>query len=270
MHRFNITIEIAPLPIKPPWEGDKWFMQAAMEAGITNPIKLIKLNKYWCHQQVLYVSDILDAGGKCLNKRYLTRLCKEENWSSLIFPTEKNPQGHILLWRQVLYAVAPRGRVQNRVGRFLNKGHKVWEWRYREEDKKVYHHKGQVMDIYSPSTVPTYLNWPNCWSRSRVDVPLENVGKICTMKEVGSIGVHNVSLHTPMPPIRVTPINFWEAIQGWGNTWLWDNLVISGDISWIAESIADNSCVAVMDGSYIKEVYPNLNSVAFVFECSKG
>ncbi len=266
--RFNITIEIKTLPIEPPLV--KWFMQAANKAGVANPIELIKLNKYWCHQQVLYVSDILDEGGKCLNKCYLTRCHEEENWSSLIFPTEKTPQGHILLWRQVLYAVAPRGRVQNRVGRFLNKGHKVWEWRYREEDKKVYHHKGQVMDIYSPSTVLTYVNWPNCWSQSRVDVPLENVGKICTMKEVGSIGVHNVSLHTPMPPIRVTPINFWEAIQGWGNTWQWDNLVISGDISWIAESIADNSCVAVTDGSYMIEVYPNLNSAAFVFERSKG
>jgi hypothetical protein len=65
---FNITIEIATLPIEPPWEGDKWFMQAAMEAGVTNLIELAKLNKYRCHQQVLYVSDVLDAGGKCLDK----------------------------------------------------------------------------------------------------------------------------------------------------------------------------------------------------------
>jgi hypothetical protein len=128
--KFNVTIDIATLPIEPPREGDKWFMQAAMEAGITNSIELANLNKYCCDQQVLHVSDVLDAGGKCLDKRYLNRCCKEENWSSLIFPTEKLPQGHILLWRQVLYAVVPRGRVQTRVGRFLNKGHKVWEWRY--------------------------------------------------------------------------------------------------------------------------------------------
>jgi hypothetical protein len=135
---------------------------------------------------------------------------------------------------------------------------------------KVYRRKGHVMDIYCPSMVPTYVNWLNFWSRSRVDVPLEEVSEICTMKKVGNIGVHNVSAHTPMPPIKAAPSNFWEAIQGWGNTWLWDNLVISGDTSWIAKAIADNSCVAVTDGSYMKEVNPNLNSVAFVFECSKG
>jgi hypothetical protein len=72
------------------------------------------------------------------------------------------------------------------------------------------------------------------------------------------------------PPVRTTPTNFWEVIQGWGNEWLWDNLVITGDTSWIAESIADNSCVVVTDGSYMKDVYPNLNSAAFAFECSKG
>ncbi len=97
MDKFNVTIEIVTMPIDPPWEGDKWFMQAAMEAGVTNPIKLVKLNKYCCHQQVLYVSDILDIGGKCLDKRYLTRHRKGENWSNLIFPTEKPPQGHISL-----------------------------------------------------------------------------------------------------------------------------------------------------------------------------
>ena len=33
---FNITVKIAPLPVGPPSVGDKWFMQAAMDAGTTN------------------------------------------------------------------------------------------------------------------------------------------------------------------------------------------------------------------------------------------
>ncbi len=43
-----------------------------------------------------------------------------------------------------------------------------------------------------------------------------------------------------------------------------------GGVSWLVESIADNSLVAVTNGSYMKEVYPNINSAAFVFECTKG
>jgi hypothetical protein len=51
---------------------------------------------------------------------------------------------------------------------------------------------------------------------------------------------------------------------------MWDNLAITGNLDWVAASIADNSCVAVTDGSYIKELHPSLNSAAFVLECSKG
>ncbi len=36
---FRITVEIAPLPVCLPREGDKWFMQAAINAGITNTDK---------------------------------------------------------------------------------------------------------------------------------------------------------------------------------------------------------------------------------------
>ncbi len=42
-----------------------------------------------------------------------------------------------------------------------------------------------------------------------------------------------------------------------------------GDLDWISPSIADNSCVAVTDGSYMNELCPDLNSAAFVLECSK-
>ncbi len=38
----------------------------------------------------------------------------------------------------------------------------------------------------------------------------------------------------------------------------------------VAEAIADSTLVAVTDGSYIRELYPQLCSAAFVLECAKG
>jgi hypothetical protein len=61
--KFNITVEVAPLPIKPPHAGDKWFMQVMIVPGVTCASELIQINKFCCHQQVLFVSDVLDAGG---------------------------------------------------------------------------------------------------------------------------------------------------------------------------------------------------------------
>lgn len=66
------------------------------------------------------------------------------------------------------------------------------------------------------------------------------------------------------------PTSFLDILRLWGNTWLWEHLQVSGGESWIHESIADDSLVAVTDGSYIREIYPNLCPAAFVMECSKG
>ncbi len=66
------------------------------------------------------------------------------------------------------------------------------------------------------------------------------------------------------------PTSFWDVVESWGDTWLWDNLKITGNIGWIAVAIQDNSLLAITDGSYMKELYPNINSAAFVLECTKG
>jgi hypothetical protein len=63
--RFHIEITLAPLDIKPPRTGDKWFMRALIEAGFTDEEEL--------RMQVLYLLDILEANEKTLNKRYLQR-----------------------------------------------------------------------------------------------------------------------------------------------------------------------------------------------------
>ncbi len=45
---------------------------------------------------------------------------------------------------------------------------------------------------------------------------------------------------------------------------------MTGGGTWIHDSIADSSLVAVTDRSYIREIYPNLCFAAFIMECSKG
>jgi hypothetical protein len=56
---------------------------------------------------------------------------------------------------------------------------------------------------------------------------------------------------------------------------MWDGLKLSGEGgddtgAWLSIPIRDNTLVAVTDGSYMKELYPTMNSCAFIFECSAG
>jgi hypothetical protein len=56
--------------------------------------------------------------------------------------------------------------------------------------------KGMVMDVYKPSLVRNHADWPNCWMRSRIDVPQVDQDKICSMKDV-ALAVKSIILHSP-------------------------------------------------------------------------
>jgi hypothetical protein len=112
-------------------------MRAFIEAGYTRDDELLILNRVRCHQQTLFLSDVLDAGGRNIDSKYLNRRPNNEAWSSLVFPMEKPPNRHISLWREALQTIAPRGRVDNRLGQFTRKGHKIWEWRYDRAANRV-------------------------------------------------------------------------------------------------------------------------------------
>ena len=51
---------------------------------------------------------------------------------------------------------------------------------------------------------------------------------------------------------------------------MWKSLRLIGDDNWLEESITAGTCIAVTDGSYIRELYPELCSAAFIIECTEG
>ncbi len=94
-------------------------------------------------------------------------------------------------------------------------------------------------------------------------------GAMATVEE-STPGTKKVCSVAP-PPIRpIPPSDFLDTLCWWGQTWIWNNLKVTGGTSWFSQAIADNSLVAVTNGFYIKEHYPDLCATAFVLECTKG
>jgi hypothetical protein len=57
--------------IEPQRDRDRWFMLAVEETGISNMNELNRINRVRLHQQVLYVSDVLEANRKSMDSKYL-------------------------------------------------------------------------------------------------------------------------------------------------------------------------------------------------------
>jgi hypothetical protein len=94
-------------------------------------------------------------------------------------------------------------------------------------------------------------------------------GCIALVEEI-SPGLWEIQCTAEPPRGPYTPTDFLDILCGWGNTWLWKDLALHGGSDWLATAILDSTLMAVSDGSYIREQYPNLCLAAFILECSHG
>jgi hypothetical protein len=263
---FGVVVIEGKLKVEPPRHNDDWLMLVLHKLHFSEA-ELIRLNRVRQHQQVLFVSDVMDAGGRALDLKYLDIREYDDRWSSFRFPTQSVSNKDIRLWRNALHQI--RHVRTGNLGGFITKGHKIWEWRFDEDQNRLLRLHKDGMDIYSPSEVPRYNNRPNCWTRSRIDQAPVDTGQICTVRPVVP-AVWRISSYTP-PPERVTlPTSLREVFEKWGNDWIWKDLRIDGTTDWLAESIQAGDCIAVADGSYMPDLRSDLCSTAFFFECREG
>jgi hypothetical protein len=171
-----------------------------MEAGFTREEELLALNRFHCHQQVLYSSNILDARGRLIDQKYRSQRSPNESWSHFIFPTENPPTRHIQLWHQTLESIAPRGWVAQRLRNFRELGHKRMEWFFNEGANEVLHKKGAVMDIYCPSLLENYEHRRNHWSLTFRNVPQSDRGIYCSVKVIEPSTISVSATANPPPP----------------------------------------------------------------------
>ncbi len=65
-----VRIKISELPLQFPRERDNWLM-VVFERADYDQKSLVRLNRVRCHQQAVFISDVLDASGKAVDRRYL-------------------------------------------------------------------------------------------------------------------------------------------------------------------------------------------------------
>ena len=189
------------------------------------------------------------------------------------FPKEQPTQEDFDVWRAALLQIAPGGSIHDRLGKFTTEGPKIWDWRYdSQEDQLLHYNHDGTMDIYGKSTLPGHARYQARYSRNRVGQQRVVTGDVCTVEVIESSTTVSLKSYARPPKPPRLPESFLDVLAEWDFQWMWEweDLCLYGDDDWLEKSIADNSLIAVTDGSYIKEQYPNLNSAAFIFECTKG
>ena len=65
----------------------------------------------------------------------------------------------------------------DRIGNFKAPPNKIWGWRLDNDDTRLLHIKGDVMDVYKPLQVERHATTPNRWTRVQIAIPTEKLGQ---------------------------------------------------------------------------------------------
>ncbi len=164
-----------------------------------------------------------------------------------------------------MHAICPSQCTNTGIGQFIGQTHRVWKW-FWNSDKSTLHHingDGHSEDVFVAGRKPNRFHYSHSQNRQQLNT-------VCLVQPTLE-GEHWRLLSTACTTdVDPTPSTFLEVLESWGNTWLWENISVSGGTEWIQHSILDGSLVAVTDGSYIRELFPHLCSAAFILECRKG
>ena len=146
LDRFKFAVTVHNLHSVFPREGDDWLMARFIGVGYRKD-DLLTLNRVRKHQQVLFLSNILGAGGELLNKRYLQKRRETDCWSTVKFPREIVTEVEMHLWCTAITQVVAAGPARNRLWTFIEEGHKIWDWRIREEAGQLYRRNGDTVQV---------------------------------------------------------------------------------------------------------------------------
>jgi hypothetical protein len=261
---FKIHAVFADFPLRFPREVNQFIMQVLIRAGYTGEA-LRRLNRVRISLQVLFLSDVLTASGGQVSIDILSRRPKGKAWSTMRWPMEQPTDSDMRLWNNAMKSICPSRSGTQKVGEYTSDLHRVRRWFWNKTNSPIHHVclDSTTEEVYVAGQKPNRFSYSHSQQRGRHDA-------ICSAQPTLE-GKHWRLLSTAtIAPQIPTPHSFVEVLQLWGNTWLWEHMTVHGGVKWLEHAIMEGMLVAVTDGLFIRDLYPNLCSMAFVLECSSG
>ncbi len=247
-----------------PWEGGLFLMQMLIKAGYRGDA-LWQLNRVQISLQVLFLLYVLTASGGKVSLDILSQRPQGEAWSNMRWPNEQPTNSDMQFWNHAIISICLTKSSTTSVGEYICNSHWVQRWFWNKTDSSIHHVRpdGMTEDIFVAGQKPSWF----LYSHSQT---CQKHNAICSVQPTLE-GDHwrllSTATITPQDPTLCIFVNVFKS---WGNTWLWEHMTVHGGAKWLEHAISEGLLVAVTDGSYIHELFPNLCSAAFVLECSKG
>jgi len=161
------------------------------------------------------------------------------------------------------------------MGAWIAPTHRSWIWYYnsstddlhRIEKGKVHHYLRTANNRRTRSSTPYDLAWEEDL------IPTFKRGALTSVITYTNTKVNKLNKGVPFAKGLLLPTNFWEFLDTWGETWMWESIDDSQqykhNLSWIVEGMKSNTLTWVTDGLYDRKRAADLCGVGWIIFCSK-
>ncbi|MGB2419943.1 MAG: hypothetical protein ACPH9Z_07405, partial [Luminiphilus sp.] len=222
---------------------------------------------------LLFLSDVASADGRFIESRFLSPTGAQRPFgTTLSFARERPSPADWSTWRSFWDTYTGVGRTLPRpLGNWVERGHRLWEYYYDSGRDVIEQRTAEGVTYYMPVRQRRFTRG----SRAYTLVSVHNDGRLpighpCS---VACAGRHEVRYLCHGPPQLVGVPNektFLEFLRSWGGEWMWQNVGNDDNsLDWLVAAIERGTTIWVTDGSYNKDIAPNISGAGWVIYCTE-
>ena len=261
---FQMRLDYPVLPA--PRINDRLFSALYIQNSDYSFQERISLNRCRNAKELLWLSDGTTADGRYLEDRLYNLGGVEADASNYTFPKEKPSRSDWAVWKRFLDGLVGKdGVLLQPLGVWVAATARKWRWYHSTATNTLVEKLDNGEALYSEKPGQSHTRhqtvyWRNdqaSWDGSYLQpasVELVSPGTV-RLRGVGP-AMANKSL---------PPQSFWDFVQGWGGSWMWE--VVEGDkedMAWLVEAAIKGTAIWTADGSYDRKRAPEVSGVGWI------
>jgi hypothetical protein len=269
---YNVSLNFdEDYQLKPIRQGNKSLMSKFLRYKDFGIDDVVSLNIMRMHKKVIHVSDIVLSDGNTIKPEMFLDL---PGHSCIYkFPHQCPTPADLSIWKMALRKISSEFHILTvPLQEYISPPHDLPRWLLRD-DGMILHNMIMREDkeyhkIYTPTSNPF-----SCRTRSRQHFISNRVAMgmsdFHTYASITHVQQGHILLHstTPVYIPSSSVSGFEQTIMHFTNQSLWASLDYNGDGSWILGGMLAQSLIIIHDGSYMKEISPDICSAATMIYC---
>ena len=272
-HSLKIEVSLDYPDLVPARKGDRSIMELLVERGIGGQ-RLQAANRVRKHQEAIFLSCISTATGTKVDEVYL-RSWKESHEGQLgrhrsTFPFGKEfpLDSDWATWEASLQsATLQQLHFDHPLRRWVAPSPRIWRYFQDTDSGTVEVVRDDGIEIYSQVTGEGAMTY----ELTGQEEPCQPRGQPALVLAANDDRI-KLRYTGPCLPVEedAETHTFIEYLKGWGGVWMWEDLMMTGDPSWLKESMERGTLLCCTDGSYDPMRGKQLSEAGWIIFCRES